>query len=198
MAVLGGVMAQRRSVEVAFAYVLALSPGVRANCWSLAEAAGHEGWGRMQALLRSYAWDWKDLRAELPGLAAAAGRPRRRPDRAPDRDRRDRAFEEGGCHGVRGSPACRVHRESGELRDHRVLRLRHRRRARLGRFDVYMPERWADDLPRRRAAGIPEDLKFATKPQLAIDQVGRLAAVLPLAWVAADEVYGRSGDLRKA
>ena len=61
-----------------------------------------------------------------------------------------------------------------------------------------MPERWADDLPRRRAAGIPDDLKFATKPQLAIDQVGRLAAVLPLAWVAADEVYGRSGDLRKA
>ena len=50
-------MAQRRSVEVAVGYVSALSPGVRANCWSLAEAAGHEGWGRMQALLRSYAWD---------------------------------------------------------------------------------------------------------------------------------------------
>ncbi len=65
-------------------------------------------------------------------------------------------------------------------------------------FDVYMPQRWADDLPRRRAAGIPEDLKFATKPQLAIDQAGRLAAGLPLAWVAAGEVYGRSGDLRKA
>ncbi len=69
--VLGRVMAQRRSVEVAFAYVTALSPGVRANCWSVAEAAGHEGWGRMQALLRTYAWDWKDLRAELPALAAA-------------------------------------------------------------------------------------------------------------------------------
>ena len=45
-----------------------------------------------------------------------------------------------------------------------------------------MPQRWEDDLPRRRAAGIPDDLKFATKPQLAIDQVGRLAAGLPLAW----------------
>ena len=70
-AVLGRVLAQRRSAEVAFGYVSALSPGTRADCWSLAEAAGHEGWGRMQALLRSYAWDWKDLRAGLPGLAAA-------------------------------------------------------------------------------------------------------------------------------
>jgi hypothetical protein len=60
-----------RSAEVAFAYVAALSPEVRANCWALAEAAGHEGWGRMQALVSSYVWDWKDLRAELPGLAAA-------------------------------------------------------------------------------------------------------------------------------
>jgi hypothetical protein len=30
-----------------------------------------------------------------------------------------------------------------------------------------MPERWARDLPRRRAAGIPASLQFATKPQLA-------------------------------
>ena len=41
-------------------------------------------------------------------------------------------------------------------------------------FDVYMPERWARDAPRRRAAGIPADLEFATKPQLAIEQVDRL------------------------
>ena len=42
-AVLGRVLAQRRSAEVAFAYVAPLSPGTRANCWALAEAAGHEG-----------------------------------------------------------------------------------------------------------------------------------------------------------
>ena len=70
-AVLGRVLAQRRSVEVAFGYVTALAPGVKANCWSLAESAGHEGWGRMQALLGSYRWDWKGLRGELAGLAAA-------------------------------------------------------------------------------------------------------------------------------
>jgi DDE superfamily endonuclease len=65
-------------------------------------------------------------------------------------------------------------------------------------FDVYMPDRWAADPPRRRAAGIPGDLEFATKPQLAMNQLGRLlAAGLPARWVAFDEVYGRSQELRK-
>jgi hypothetical protein len=41
--VLQRVMAQRRSVAVAFGYVVALSPGTKANCWSIAESAGHEG-----------------------------------------------------------------------------------------------------------------------------------------------------------
>ena len=65
-------------------------------------------------------------------------------------------------------------------------------------FDVYMPQRWARDLPRRRVAGIPDDLAFATKPQLAMNQLDRLvAAGLPARWVAFDEVYGRSEPLRK-
>lgn len=49
--VLGRAMAQRRSAGTALAYVTALSPGTHANCWSLAEAAGHEGPGRMRGLL---------------------------------------------------------------------------------------------------------------------------------------------------
>jgi hypothetical protein len=69
--VLQGVMAQRRSAAVALDYVASLSPGMKANCWSLAESAGHEGWGRMQALLGSYRWEWRELRAKLAGLAAA-------------------------------------------------------------------------------------------------------------------------------
>jgi hypothetical protein len=53
-------------------------------------------------------------------------------------------------------------------------------------------------MPRRRAAGIPGDLQFATKPQLAMRQLGRLlAAGLPARWAAFDEVYGRSEELRK-
>jgi hypothetical protein len=33
-AVLGWAMAQRRSVEVAFSYLSALAPGLKANCWT--------------------------------------------------------------------------------------------------------------------------------------------------------------------
>ena len=64
-------MAQQRSASAALDYVAALAPGVKANCWSLAESAGHEGQCRMQGLLGSYRWDWKDLRDQLPALAVA-------------------------------------------------------------------------------------------------------------------------------
>ena len=64
-------------------------------------------------------------------------------------------------------------------------------------FDVYMPQRWASDAARRRAAGIPDELAFATKPQLAMNQLDRqVAAGSPARWVAFDEVYGRSEPLR--
>src|SRR5260370_20219033 len=68
-AVLGRVLAQRRSAGTAFAYVAGLVPGVKASCWALAEAAGSGSPYRMQALLGSYRWGWRELRAELPALA---------------------------------------------------------------------------------------------------------------------------------
>jgi DDE superfamily endonuclease len=64
-------------------------------------------------------------------------------------------------------------------------------------FDVYMPQCWAEDPDRRRKACIPKDLAFATKPELAINQVKRLMAAGARAlWAAADEVYGRCGEFR--
>ena len=63
---LGRVLAQRRSAGTALDYIRGLAPGVKANCWGLAEAAGHQSPYRMQALPGSYRWDWKGLRAELP------------------------------------------------------------------------------------------------------------------------------------
>ena len=64
-------------------------------------------------------------------------------------------------------------------------------------FDVYMPDCWARDPQRRKKAGIPEKLAFATKPELAIAQAKRLmAAGIRATWAAADEVYGRCGEFR--
>ena len=95
------------------------------------------------------------------------------PDRAGDRDRRDRGPEGGGLHRVRGTAARRGHELGGELRDHRVLRLRHQPGGQAwADFDVYMPERWADGHAPPPQAGIPDDLEFATKPQLAISAAG--------------------------
>ena len=67
----GRVLAQRRSAGVASRGRERAVAWDEGDCWSIAEAAGHEGWHRMQGLLGSYRWDWRGLRGELPALAAA-------------------------------------------------------------------------------------------------------------------------------
>lgn len=198
-AVLGRVMAQRRSAAVASGYVAALAPGVKANCWVLAESAGHDGWGRMQALLGSYRWDWEKLRAELPALAAAWV-----PDLEGDLIGPGIAIDETAQLKKGNATACVAPQHAGCTGqvENCVTTVFSAYVTAAGQawadFDVYMPERWAGDLARRRAAGIPDDLAFATKPQLAVNQLGRLtAAGLPARWIAFDEVYGRSEELRR-
>lgn len=64
---------------------------------------------------------------------------------------------------------------------------------------LYLPKEWTDDRTRCRDAGIPDDVAFATKPQLALTLVERaLDAGVPAAWVAADEVYGNDSKFRRA
>src|SRR5205807_6966818 len=64
--------------------------------------------------------------------------------------------------------------------------------------ELYLPEDWCSDLPRRQAAHIPDTVTFATKPELAQRMVQRAHdAGLPLGWVVADTVYGHSPDLRQ-
>lgn len=63
--------------------------------------------------------------------------------------------------------------------------------------ELYLPEDWCSDLPRRQAAHIPDHISFATKPEQAKQMVQRTqAAGLPIRWVVADTVYGHSPDLR--
>jgi SRSO17 transposase len=63
--------------------------------------------------------------------------------------------------------------------------------------ELYLPQSWIDDPPRCKAAGIPDTIKFATKPQLARLMLERaLDASVPCAWVTGDEVYGGDRHLR--
>ena len=58
-------------------------------------------------------------------------------------------------------------------------------------WQLYLPQEWADDLARRKKAGIPQDVQFATKPAIALAQIERLMAQgAPRHCVLADAGYG--------
>jgi SRSO17 transposase len=60
---------------------------------------------------------------------------------------------------------------------------------------LYLPKEWAGDAKRLKAAHVPEDVSFASKPQMARRMIARaIAAKVPFSFVAADSVYG-TGDI---
>lgn len=63
--------------------------------------------------------------------------------------------------------------------------------------ELYLPEAWTGDRARCRQAGIPDDRRFLTKPQLAREMLARaFAAGIPATWVTGDSVYGDDRRLR--
>jgi SRSO17 transposase len=64
--------------------------------------------------------------------------------------------------------------------------------------ELYLPKDWVDDPSRLEEAGVPADVRFATKPELARRMLERaFGANVPASWVAGDEVYGNDGNLRQ-
>ena len=56
---------------------------------------------------------------------------------------------------------------------------------------LYLPQPWADDPARRARAGVPDDVVFQTKPQVALAQIrAAVQAGIPPATVLADAGYG--------
>jgi len=195
---LAGVMRQRRTVATAMDYVRALSRETRANAWELARKAGHEGPHLIQSLLSRRKWRWEPVRAALPQLARKVLR-----DDPEDEIGPGLAVDET-AHLRKGkSAACVSPQHAGVTGrvENCVTWVFTALVTAFGQawvdFDVYMPDCWAKDLRRRKKAGIPEALAFATKPELALEQVRSLiAGGLRVLWAAADEVYGRSGAFR--
>src|SRR5438094_5758982 len=58
-------------------------------------------------------------------------------------------------------------------------------------YTLYLPESWAGDVRRRRAAGVPDAVTFRTKGQIALEQIAGLRREgVPMAPVLADAGYG--------
>src|SRR3954463_10273801 len=66
-------------------------------------------------------------------------------------------------------------------------------------YRLYLPQEWADDPARRQKAGVPEEITFQTKPEIALDQLRAAAdAGLPRGVVLMDAGYGSDTQLRTA
>src|ERR1700684_2528293 len=68
-----------------------------------------------------------------------------------------------------------------------------------GAYRVYLPKSWAADDSRRRKAGVPEEIGFKTKPQIALDLIRRaVESGLPGNMALVDAGYGHDATLRSA
>lgn len=180
--------------RAALSYVLGLMSLVgRKNCWWLAERAGDRSPKRLQNLLDSARWDAERLREALLRLAVAlvavadgvlvvdeTGYPKK---------------------GVASVAVARQYSGTlGRIDNCQVAVFLGYATTRLRLLvdrALYLPKTWADDPDRRRRAGVPDAIAFATKPRLALAMIRRaVAAGLTAAWVTADEAYGRAGFFR--
>jgi hypothetical protein len=62
---------------------------------------------------------------------------------------------------------------------------------------LYLPEAWAHDAERRRQAGVPEQIRFQTKPEIALEQIRQAVAdEVTRVPVLADAGYGIDSKFR--
>src|SRR5262249_60473635 len=65
------------------------------------------------------------------------------------------------------------------------------------RYERWLTQSWADDDARRTKAGVPEDIEFKTKPEIALEQIRwACEAGLPRGVVIIDAGYGVEAKFR--
>jgi SRSO17 transposase len=170
-----------------------LSPVERKNSWQLAEVSGDATPYGLQHLLRRARWE---------------------PDAVRDELRRYLQEHLGEAHAVlvidetgflkKGRHSAGVARQysgtAGRIENCQIgvfLAYASERGHALLDRELYLPKEWTDAPGRCRQAGIPDERRFATKPQLAQAMLqGTLAAGVPASWVTGDCVYGDDRRLR--
>lgn len=166
----------------------------RRNGWQLAEALGERSPDGVQRLLRTTRWDAEAVRDDLRryvvehlGDAAAV-----------------LVVDETGFL-KKGTKSVGVARQysgtAGRIENCQIgvflAYASPRGHAFLDRA-LYLPKAWTADTARREEAGVPPEVDFATKGELARAMLARaFAAAVPAAWVTGDEVYGNDGALRR-
>ena len=166
-----------------------LGPERRKTGWMRAEAAGDPGPWRQQALLGRARWDADALRDVVREWVIET---LAEPDAVLVVD--ETGFLK------QGKASCGVGRQytgsAGKITNCQVgvfaAYVSGKGHAFIDRA-LYLPKTWTDDRVRRTAAHVPENVTFATKPQLARAMIERaIAAQVPFAWVAGDSIYGVS------
>ena len=63
---------------------------------------------------------------------------------------------------------------------------------------LYLPEVWAQDKKRRKKTGVPEQIRFQTKPAIALEQIREaVQRGIPVGVVLADAAYGTDTKFRE-
>ena len=170
-----------------------LSPVERKNGWPLAEPAGDATPDGVQRLLSSYVWDADLVRDDLSSYVV---------EHLGETDGVLVVDETGFL--KKGTKSVGVQRQysgtAGRIENCQIgvflTYATAQGRVLLDR-ELYLPQGWADAAERRREAGVPEEVVFRTKPQLAQRLLERaVEGGVPFRWVAGDEVYGNDRNLR--
>jgi SRSO17 transposase len=169
-----------------------LAPIERKNSWWLAEHAGHATPDRMQRLLRDVVFDHQRAGGDLREFVAEHL----------GHDQGVLIADETGFL-KKGTHSVGVQRQytgtAGRTENAQVgvflTYASPRGRALIDRR-IYLPASWCDLPERCQAAGIPDDVGFATKPALACDMIAAaLDAGINASWVTGDAVYGADPHL---
>jgi SRSO17 transposase len=164
----------------------------RKNGWTLAEAAGEISPDGMQRLLRTADWNADAVRDELRSYVSEGLGPGG-----------VLIVDETGFikKGTRSAGVGRQYTGTTGKIDNCQIGVFLAYATDIGRAlidrELYLPKAWTDDRERARAAGIGDEVGFATKPELARSMLQRtLDAGVAVGWLTADEIYGQDKRLR--
>jgi SRSO17 transposase len=164
-----------------------LAPVERKNGWQLAEELGERGPRGVQRLLGDADWDEGAVRDELRAYIT------------------EHLGEANGVLVIDETGFIKKGKKSAGVARQYSGTAGRRENSQIGVFllyassqgagfldrELYLPEEWTVDRVRCREAGIPDEVGFATKGELAQRMLWRaFAAQVPAKWVVGDTVYG--------